>query len=238
MPYTPTLDVAGRSGTPTFRTMQQQGIARPAPKAPAPSPYSPAYGQQAPNWDGRSTNPWSRATTGGINPQTGQPASGQAPGTAPGRINTTRAPAPPAAQAPGQQFNLPQQLMDRFKNPSAYNTDMATQTFDRLNSRLTEGFNTQRSQLEEEMARRGVSASSIYGGRMGDLGTQQARAQSDLAQQVHETAAKQQQDDWLKALQAMTGYDQQQQDNDYRDRTYNDQLDQTQWERMQAMLGY
>ena len=45
---------------------------------------------------------------------------------------------------------------------------------------LEETFGAQRSALEEEMARRGLSASTIGAGRFGDLGGQQARALSSL----------------------------------------------------------
>jgi hypothetical protein len=45
---------------------------------------------------------------------------------------------------------------------------------------LSAQFGAQRQGLEEEMARRGLAASSIGAGRFGDLAGQQARAQAQL----------------------------------------------------------
>ena len=58
------------------------------------------------------------------------------------------------------------------------------QPFDRLRQiameNLSAQFGAQRQGLEEEMARRGLAASSIGAGRFGDLAGQQARAQAQL----------------------------------------------------------
>jgi hypothetical protein len=49
---------------------------------------------------------------------------------------------------------------------------------------IEEQFGAQRSALEEELARRGLYASSIGGGRLGDLGGQQARALAGMEAEI------------------------------------------------------
>jgi hypothetical protein len=76
-------------------------------------------------------------------------------------------------------------------------------TFDRLNGRLNEDFGVLNRRLNENLTARGLGESSIYGDKFSDLGTEQIRAQSDLANQVNEQAASQ---DWNDRLAALSGY--------------------------------
>lgn len=102
-------------------------------------------------------------------------------------------------------------LLDSLANPSAYNSDQAKATFDRLNQGLSEGFDVERQKIREEMARRGLGDSTIYGGRLGDVAIQQARAQSDLAGQIAQDQAKSYASDRANAIAQALGYNQSQQ---------------------------
>lgn len=75
-------------------------------------------------------------------------------------------------------------LEGQLANPSRYDMPLVRDTFDMLNRQLSEGYNTQANQVDEEMASRGLYNSTTAGGRLGDLRTNQARAQADMAQNL------------------------------------------------------
>jgi hypothetical protein len=212
----------------TFSTMQKQGIARP----PAPNMYPAPSAPGAP----RPTVPQQPVAPRPGSWPTQQPApnSGlpdimqllmQRMGQSPQQIQSPNL----QAQAPNAQNNLPnigQGLLNAYQNqqgvygqqgiekligeslakPSAYDSDQALATFNRLNSQLSEGFGVERQRIAEEMTRRGVGDSTIHGGRLGDVAIQQARAQSDLAGQIATQQAQQYQQDRASALQQALGY--------------------------------
>jgi hypothetical protein len=202
----------------TFSTMQRQGVARP----PAPNMYPSPSAPGAP----RPTVPQTA---------TPRPGPAPAPQPAPNsglpdimQLLMQRLGQSPQ-QIPGGQNNLPNiggGLLNAYQNqqgiygqqgvekligeslarPSAYDSDQAVETFNRLNSQLSEGFGVERQRIAEEMARRGVGDSTIHGGRLGDVAIQQARAQSDLAGQIATQQAQQYQSDRASALQQALGY--------------------------------
>lgn len=86
------------------------------------------------------------------------------------------------------------------QNPGAYGAPQAMETFNRLNAALAEQFGVQRRALDGQSARRGIYDSSVAVGQLGDLGVQQARAQSDLAGQIAERAALSNQADRASAI--------------------------------------
>jgi len=85
--------------------------------------------------------------------------------------------AAPSAMVPAQQPSLQQQAFQQMRQSSQ--ADLQAQ------------FQAQQQQLNEEMARRGLSSSSIGAGRMGDLAGQQARALSNLDAQLLQQQAMQ-----------------------------------------------
>ena len=126
-------------------------------------------------------------------------------------------PAPAAPQAqPVQQFggsqqaqqmrqNLQQQLQEFSAAPSRFDTQAFQQIRGAQAANLQAEYGAQQKALNEELARRGLSASSVGGGRMGDLAGQQARALADLDAQLLQRAAETQAQDRAQLLQAGQG---------------------------------
>jgi hypothetical protein len=99
-----------------------------------------------------------------------------------------------SAQAQALRAKLEQQLNDLSQNEA----QIQGQSYEALRKakmdEMGAEFGAQRSQIEEDLARRGLSASTIGGGRYGDLAGQQARAtasfEADLLRQQAEAEAK------------------------------------------------
>jgi hypothetical protein len=127
-------------------------------------------------------------------------------------------PAPAAPQGqPFQQFGGSQQaqqartgmmgaLQQQLAQPTRFDTQAFQQIRQAQSAQLGAEYQAQQAQLNEELARRGLSASSIGGGRMGDLAGQQARALAQLDAQLLQQAAQTQAQDRLAALQAAQGF--------------------------------
>ena len=120
-------------------------------------------------------------------------------------LNTGGPNAPTAANQQLQHSDpfggaLTTKLTDAINNPSAYNSDVVQDTYGMLNRQLSEGFDVERQKIQEEMARRGLGDSTIYGGRLGDVAIQQGRAQADLAQKLLTQQAQTYGDDRASAL--------------------------------------
>jgi hypothetical protein len=123
-------------------------------------------------------------------------------------------PAPQAPQGqPFQQFGGSEQaqqartgMLSQLQQQLAQPTRFDTQAFQQIRgaqaANLQAEYGAEQSRLNEELARRGLSASSIGGGRMGDLAGQQARALSSLDAQLLQQAAQTQAQDRLAAMQA------------------------------------
>jgi hypothetical protein len=95
---------------------------------------------------------------------------------------------------------LMQMLMGYAKKPSGYDSDMLVGSYNRLNKQLGEDYDVQRQVIKEDMYRRGISDSTIHGGRLGDVATDQARAQEDLAYKLLTDAAQQESSDRQNSL--------------------------------------
>ena len=88
---------------------------------------------------------------------------------------------PSGPPSPSSAYDdLIRQIQDILKQPAGYSNEEMAKIRAARTAELEETFGAQRSALEEEMARRGLSASTIGAGRFGDLGGQQARALSTL----------------------------------------------------------
>ena len=121
--------------------------------------------------------------------------------------------APPPPVQPVQQYGGSQQAMQarsqmlqnvqqQLNQPTRFDTDAFMKIRQAQAAQLQQDYGGQQQQLNEEMARRGLSASSIGAGRFGDLAGQQARALSSLDAQLLQQAAQTQSQDRLAALQA------------------------------------
>jgi hypothetical protein len=93
-------------------------------------------------------------------------------------------------------------LQQQLAQPTRFDTQAFQQIRQAQSAQLGAEYQAQQSQLNEELARRGLSASSIGGGRMGDLAGQQARALAQLDAQLLQQAAQTQAQDRLAAMQA------------------------------------
>jgi len=191
---------------PTFAEQQKMGRARPAPPA---ATAQPAMLQQLEGQLGVG-GPSGMAVLKALpatQPAPGAPASATGMGEMlpmkpPGAVPAA-APAAAPAGAPGAPTgaSLAQTLQAQLTSllqPGGY-TDTE---FERLKAaqeaNLRAEYGAEQTRLNEELARRGLSASSIGAGRMGDLAGQQARAlatmqasllgeQAKLRQQARET---------------------------------------------------
>jgi hypothetical protein len=177
------------------------------------NPGWPNNGPEFPNGEGETygSAPTPPATTPPTEqpPTTEQPPKTDAPYTPPpatrGAPTPTSSPWDPIVNnyATGQNpmlGQLMQMMMGYARKPSGYDSDMLMGSYKRMNAQLGEDYDVERQKIKEEMYRRGVSDSSIHGGRLGDVATDQARAQEDLAYKLLTDAAQQQSSDQQNSL--------------------------------------
>jgi hypothetical protein len=130
-------------------------------------------------------------------------------------------PAPPPAPM-GQQYqqyggsqqaqqarqSMLAQLQQQLAQPTRFDSDVFNQIRQAQAANLQQEFGAQKQLMDEEMARRGIYASSIAAGRFGDLLGQQARALSSLDAELLQQAAQTQAQDRLAAMQAGVDFSQ------------------------------
>lgn len=125
----------------TFRQMQQQGVARPAPSMAAPWGFTPPQGY-------------------------GQPP---------------QQPAPQFGYGASPIGNQVQGLLSKMiATPTAYDDNVIKAQRDAAVSGLNQQAKQSQDLVNEEMARRGVWASSVAGGRLGDIEVNRLNALKDL----------------------------------------------------------
>lgn len=137
----------------TFAQMQAAGQARPAPPPPAPAP-TPMQQQQA-------------------------PAPVQQPPQQP--YQPSYQPPAPYSGGGGVGGATQDMLMQMFRQPSGYGADEVKQWYDRGGQDIDDQYTQDERGMREEMARRGLSDSSVLGGRLADLNVQKRSARQDLA---------------------------------------------------------
>jgi len=174
----------------TFAQMQAAGQAR-----PAPPPTTMAAGQhqmlgQLQQQLSRQLPPTEAASTG-MGDMIPMPAPAPYAPPAP----KERAPmAPPAAPTSASLAAQLQQQLTQLMQTGGYTDREFEQLRRAQTANLQAEYGAEQQRLNEELARRGLSASSIGAGRMGDLAGQQARAmatlQSNLLQQQAELRQK------------------------------------------------
>ena len=85
-----------------------------------------------------------------------------------------------AADPSTMQGSLSSSILRALNNPSRYASGAFDSSLNSGMATLQRSFGAQQKQIDEEMARRGVGASSIASGYYGDLAGQQANAQASL----------------------------------------------------------
>ena len=158
-----------QQGGQTFAQLQQQGFARPAPPT----------GEGVNVGGGAVALPAQRSADGeGFQAQLQNQLQNQ---------NQPQQAPPPAPQQGAQpprtkslMDQLQEQLLQLQMGASAEQQKALDQKQKATVAELEAKFGAERSSLKEELARRGLSDSSIGGGRYGDLAGQQARALSSL----------------------------------------------------------
>lgn len=174
----------------TFAQMQQQGMARPAPPPPPSQSMSPQGSAMSAGPSSSQTATQTPPGTSWLNPTTSPSPYGQSSPTAP-MPQTNQA-------APTRDVNsqLSTAVSNALASPSRYDLPQVQQVNDALTSQLQQQFGAQNKQLDETLASRGLSASSVGGGYMGDLAGQQdtalANMRAGLIQNQAQTAAQDQ----------------------------------------------
>lgn len=84
-----------------------------------------------------------------------------------------------AVQGPTAQTQTA--INNLLQNPSAYNSAAVQQTYDNLGSQIDDEYALQQQQLTNNMASRGLSDSSIAGGKLSDLNVGERSAKTQLA---------------------------------------------------------
>lgn len=183
----------------TFAQMQQEGYARPNPPAPAPAPAPAPTRSAAPAGVQAYEGDMQDTRTASASPMeyTGAPVNSVAP---PGAGGT------PAAT--GQGLDIGAELANRYRqgsgissevsggiseairNPSAYNSDLVRNIYGQLGQNIDDDFAQRETGLREEMAARGLSDSSIQGGRLRDLNVGRRSAREGLANSLGQQVAQ------------------------------------------------
>lgn len=125
-------------------------------------------------------------------------------------------PAPPQAK-PFQQYGGSQQaqqartamlgqLQQQLAQPTRFDTQAFQQIRGAQQANLGQEYKGMQQELEERLARQGLSASTMGMGRYGDLAGQQSRALAGLDAQLLQAAAQTQAQDRLAAMQAAQGF--------------------------------
>lgn len=111
-------------------------------------------------------------------------------------------PAPPPAASPQQvggyapsenqqgfQGQLQGAVSNALSTPSRYDLPQVQQVRDALTGQLEQQFGSQKKHIDEDLARRGLSASSIGAGYYGDLASNQANAMANMNAQLIQNQA-------------------------------------------------
>jgi len=188
---------AQQGQAPTFAQMQQAGQARPAPQmaqqAPQPAAQPPMLRQLQ-----QQLRPAQPAPAAGgvaravpmemaIQTRQAQPeiAAQAAPAPAPAMTQ-----AAPAEAYQGLLGQLQQQLGQQFAQPSGYTTPEFQQLRAAQTAQLQSEFEEQQRALNEDLARRGLSASTIGAAGLSRLAGAQSRAMAGLEAQLLQQQAE------------------------------------------------
>lgn len=197
----------------TFAGMQQQGVARPSPELVQQQTamnQQAAQAQQAAQMaqpTQQSATQAAQQTVANSAPLAAQPMSGQNAG----------------GQNPQLASFLNQQVMALLQDPTQGLNEAAQSNFDRQARGMDREFTTLREGLNENMAARGLDASTIAATKLGDLGARQAEAMSDMGARVQEQLVRDRSAAMQNAIQSAMGL-----------RGQDAELDQMLWSRSDA----
>lgn len=110
------------------------------------------------------------------------------------------------SSASGVSSKVRESIMAALGDPSRYGSEEAGKTFDVLNSRLEQTGGAARKRIDEDMARRGIHASTTAGGYLGDLETNQGQQRANFATEIGLDQAKNYQSDRASAIAQAMGY--------------------------------
>lgn len=102
---------------------------------------------------------------------------------------------------------MQRRLLQALDNPSAFDNAAVQQLYDRMGQNIDDQYAQQQTALREEMAARGLSDSSLLGGRLADLNVGQRQARTELANQLGIQRAQ----DFAQQRNALLGLGMQQQ---------------------------
>ena len=137
------------------------------------------------------------------------PVLQQAPAPTPAAAPSTGAPA--VGTMPRFTGDINAYIGEALNNPGGYSFDETRKLYERLGQNIDDDFSQQERSLRNEMAARGLSDSSIYGGRMQDLNVGRRQARQDLLQTLGSQQAQAlfgQQTGFLDRLLGVRGQDQ------------------------------
>lgn len=182
----------------TFAQMQQAGLARPAPPPPGGAPTMTSYQGSA------------QPTAGPSSFQAPQQQLSAAPTAAPRMMSASMMSAPTSFGAPDVGSQYTQSVSNALNAPSRYDLPQVQQVRDALTAQLQQQFGGDARRLDEQMAQRGLSASSLGGGYQGDLKAAQATALANLNAQLIQGQAATSAGDLAASLGAGAQWQQQQ----------------------------
>jgi len=110
----------------------------------------------------------------------------------------------PSQGAQDIQAQLRQILTQMQNAPSPFDSEAYRAQLAASEAELSAQYGAERSKLEEQLARQGLSASTFGAGRYGDLAGQQARAQAGMRAELLKEAANQQAERQQVLLQGLT----------------------------------
>lgn len=90
----------------------------------------------------------------------------------------------------GVSDEVSQQISESLANPSAFNNAKVQEIYGQLGQNVDDEFAQRETALREEMAARGLSDSSIQGGRLADLNVGRRSAKTSLANELGQLAAR------------------------------------------------
>jgi hypothetical protein len=202
----PKTGPATTAAATTFAQMQQNGQPRPpAPAAPAstaqvpaaqavprPTPAAPVQGVVTANPGGVPIpTPMAAPTTDSTFEQSLKDRYTSAQSATAPVFNPSANPFTPTAPtfAPSAGTNqvtgaTQQAVLNLLGQPDPYSSDVAKTTYNNLSGAIDDQYNVEDQQIQEEMARRGITASSIYGGRLQDSNAMRKTAKEQLADSI------------------------------------------------------
>jgi hypothetical protein len=217
--------VKKRKEFPTGEQMTDPAPRPPAPQVIGPQAAAPTFAEMQKQGRARPAPP---ASTMGAGPS---PFGGQA-AMPPGAMN------PFAAQPAGNIGGAVQNsIFGLLQNPSRYDQDAVQRTYGMLSGRIDDEFNQRRTGIEEDSARRGLSDSSIRGGRLADTNVEQRSAQVELADRLANQQAQTYGTDLNSAIATALGYGQQNFGQQLATSQFNQGQQQIDWQQLMAMLG-